>query len=535
MQTKKNVARLWPGWLAAWILLTFSAAAQTTAGTDAALAEEIAALRERIAAQEKQLEQLRAALAALSDRMGRAAPAPIVVPAPAAQGPAQKAPPATAELVAGSGYERLRFRNAYLSPGGFVEAVTLFRSTNQNADLGSTFGGIALAGTANSRLSEFRGSARQSRLSLLAETEVGKIKASGYFETDFLGAAPTANEIESNSFQPRLRQFWGQVDLPGNFSLTAGQTWSLLTTHRKGLRPRSEFIPLTIDAQYGVGYNWARQLEFRLTKGFGKNTWAAFAVANPETAIGGVVLPAGALGFGSSANAQSPSSQFTTSATPGAAGVSTDVAPDLIAKIVFEPGWGHWELKALGRFFRSRLNERNHSALGGGVGAAAILPVYSKLDWIVETLAGSGIGRYAAAIGPDVVVRPDGSLQGVRAIQSMTGLEWHPASAWDVYNYAGLEYYHRVSIAGASVGYGSRAADLSACAREVPRACPQANRVVWQLQPGFWYRFHRGKEGAAALGMSYSYTWRQLWSGAGGLKPKGVENIVMLGVRYYLP
>jgi len=31
-------------------------------------------------------------------------------------------------------------------------------------------------------------------------------------------------------------------------------------------------------------------------------------------------------------------------------GFSTSFAPDLLAKVAFEPGWGHFEFKALGRF-----------------------------------------------------------------------------------------------------------------------------------------------------------------------------------------
>src|SRR5207253_8115060 len=48
------------------------------------------------------------------------------------------------------------------------------------------------------------------------------------------GAAPTANELESNSFQPRSRQLWGQVEFNNGFSISGGQTWSLLTTNRSG-------------------------------------------------------------------------------------------------------------------------------------------------------------------------------------------------------------------------------------------------------------------------------------------------------------
>src|SRR5712691_11894772 len=81
-----------------------------------------------------------------------------------------KETPSTGELITGSGYDKIRFKNVDLSPGGFVEATGLWRSANENADVGSTYGNIPLSGTANDKLSEFRGSARQSRLSLLVES-----------------------------------------------------------------------------------------------------------------------------------------------------------------------------------------------------------------------------------------------------------------------------------------------------------------------------------------------------------------------------
>jgi hypothetical protein len=36
--------------------------------------------------------------------------------------------------------------------------------------------------------------------------KTARMKMSGYDEFDFLGAAPTANEVESNSFNIRQRQ-----------------------------------------------------------------------------------------------------------------------------------------------------------------------------------------------------------------------------------------------------------------------------------------------------------------------------------------
>src|SRR5438309_3505815 len=460
----------------------------------------------------------------------------------------RKETPTTGELIAGRGFEKIRSKDVYLAPGGVVEATPTCRSQNQNADVASTYGNIPLSGSTNSKMSEFRGTARQSRFSLLAETiPTGSVlqKLSGYVEGDFLGVGVTSNEQESNSWAPRLRPFWATADFSSRTSLTVGQAWSLLTTHRQGLMPRSEFIPYTIDAQYVVGYNWARQFQVRFTQDFGNGVWAAFSIENPETVVpnvttpvagavnSGVVLPAIVQGFAASSNAANPSSTLNSSS------VSTDVVPDLVSKLVFEPGWGHWELKALGRFFRDRLNGGNHNAFGGGVGAAAILPVHSTLNFIVEGLSGAGIGRYASSVGADVIAKTDGTVVPIRATQIMAGLEWKPTSAWDLYAYYGYEYYDRASYGG--VGYGSPLNDLSGCSSDPPAGvCQAANKTVWQLHPGFWYRFFQGRAGIAAVGLDYSYTHRQLWqgtdsAGAGAPHLNGRENVLMAAFRYYLP
>jgi hypothetical protein len=177
----------------------------------------------------------------------------------------------------------IQFRGITLTPGGFPDATGIYRTHNENADAISTFGAIPFEGTTNANLSEFRGTARETRLSLLAEGNLKNWKASGYAEIDFEGAAPTANEIESNSFQPRARQLWGQVEFNNGFSISGGQTWSLLTTSRKGIALRQEWVPNTIDLQYVVGYNWARQWAIRATKNFNNKAWAAVSIENPET------------------------------------------------------------------------------------------------------------------------------------------------------------------------------------------------------------------------------------------------------------
>ena len=437
--------------------------------------------------------------------------------------------------------DAIHFRGITLTPGGFFDMTGIYRTHNENADVDSTFGGIPFSGTANAHLSEFRGSGRASRFSLLAEGKINNWKISGYAEIDFEGAAPTANELESNSFNPRARQLWAQLQFNNGLSLAGGQTWSLLTTYRKGIELRQEMVPITIDLQYVAGYNWARQWSFRVTKNFHKNMWAALAVENPETSLSVTNPPAGVFGFSSSTNATSPSSVFTLSNTPGANGISTDIAPDLIGKLVFEPGWGHYEIKAIGRFFRDRFNGSNDRTAGGGGGIGIILPATKKLDVILEGLVGDGIGRYASGLGPDVTVRPDATIVPLRTLQTMAGVEWHPTSRWDWYVYGGDEYYSRTSYSNATgqpVGYGSPLNNNSGCQVESPTAtqpCQAQTRSLWQVQPGFWYRFYKGSAGTVAMGMSYSYTNRSTWVGLDSLQPKGIEHTVMTSFRYYLP
>jgi len=77
---------------------------------------------------------------------------------------------------------------------------------------------------------------------------------------DFLGAGVTVNSRESNSYNSRIMQaFVNYNNDSGHFDILAGRSWSLVTQDRLGIIPLMENIPLTIDAQYVVGYNWARQ------------------------------------------------------------------------------------------------------------------------------------------------------------------------------------------------------------------------------------------------------------------------------------
>ena len=95
------------------------------------------------------------------------------------------------------------FKGLTLTPGGFLEGTMLVRTRNENADIANNYSAIPPNESSNAKLSEFRGTARNSEFSLLLQGTAGSTKLKGYVETDFLGAAPTANYVESNSSTPR--------------------------------------------------------------------------------------------------------------------------------------------------------------------------------------------------------------------------------------------------------------------------------------------------------------------------------------------
>jgi len=437
------------------------------------------------------------------------------------------------------------FKGLSLTPGGFLEGTMLVRTRNENADIANNYSAIPLNGSSNAKLSEFRGTARNSEFSLLLQGTAGSTRLKGYVETDFLGAAPTANYVESNSWTPRLRQLWVQLDRPSGWIITAGQTWSLLTTNRQGIATLAELRPGTQDGQYVVGFTWTRQRAFRVTKNFNNKIWTAFALESPENTYSAAFVPANIMGLNTSQNAATGVNLLPFLANYSN-GFSTSLAPDLLAKVAFERPWGHFEIKALGRFFRDRIastttsNGYTNTTGGYGVGFGSLIPLLNKkLEMSLEGLVGQGIGRYGSSGMPDATLNPTtGELRPLRQARIMGGLVYHRTSRLDLYTYGGDEYagrYAFISHNGTAAGYGSPLVSYASCTNEVElNACSGANRNIYEATAGYWYRIYRGEAGKIEQGNQVVYIHRNLWSGMGGTL-QGGEIVVYTSLRFYLP
>ena len=182
--------------------------------------------------------------------------------------------------------------NVNVTLGGFIESATIERDHNELDDVGSTLklsstgNGIPLPDTQDYHGSEFRETARQSRLSLLAQGDDNLKSYAAYFEFDFLGAGNSSNSGESNSYVPRIRHIYATYDDPADgWHFLGGQTWSLLTMDRVGITPRTEVTPATIDAQYVTGFQWTRTPQLRVVKDFDKTIWAGLSVETPQASV----------------------------------------------------------------------------------------------------------------------------------------------------------------------------------------------------------------------------------------------------------
>lgn len=548
MTGERNIARkgVVGGLIAglACAVLPMSAPAQTASNDQIKqLQDEIRKIQKEYQSQirglQKQLDQLKAAQAApkapppAPAAAGLALPPPGgALPPPVPGGPG--APPPEPVAVAakrgifGTGID-VSMANSY------IEAASIFRTRNETADISSNFNtGIPMPNNPNYHLSEFRESAHQSRLALQAVGNVNEdTKLTGYFESDFQSAGVTSNSVESNSYTPRLRLAYAELDKRdwGTYFL-GGQSWSFLTMFKSDMTPGQENIPLTIDGQYVPGFTWLRNPEFRVVQHLGLVS-VGLAAESPQAVI---------------FNGPNAPLVPTTDTNPGGqnlnstANYSTDVGPDLVAKMTVDPGWGHFELYGLGRAFRSRANFSNHTVFGGGGGAGAIFPVVPKLlDLQADFLIGDGIGRYGATGLPDVAVKPTGLLVPIPELQALLGLVGHPTDYIDLYAYAGIEQASQTSftVNGTTpFGYGNPLYNNTACLHEAASVtaastnCAANTSRVWQVTGGFWWDLYKGDFGRLRVGGQGSYTERQVFAGIGG-GPNTNEGIFMASLRYY--
>jgi hypothetical protein len=606
--------------LALSVLITTSVFAQTDAQTGAAkpksarhssapVTKQLEDMKDAISAQQQQIQQLQQQIATRDQAIQQLQQQIANLPAP--QPPAPAAPGccdqvgalqhdvADLRTVSGNTVNELQetqkrvadlesplaihYKGVTLTPGGFLAAETVWRQRAEGADINTQFNGIPYPGASQAHMSEFYGSGRQSRISLLTQGKLANANLSGYVETDFLGAGVTSNNNESNSYVLRQRQAWAQAALNSGWSFTGGQMWSLVTETKVGEDNRTEATPLTIDPQYTVGFSWARQYGFRIVKNMSNKVWFGFSIEDSQATLTTHGAIANSYLLGSQGNASglynsaisacssTLSGTSVTTTCTNVANYSFNPSPDFIAKLAFQPGWGHYEIFGIGTQFRDRIfpdagqtpasaaGAYNASTWTGGGGFNSRWSLLNKhLDLGFHALVGKGVGRYGTAGLSDVTITSTGAVAPIKSYQSLFTLEYH-SPKWDWYGYGGVEYDARTQFLNShgqpTIGYGAEDLASYGCyAETLPSSgltagfnpgglsnCTADTKDIWEGTGGFWYKPYNGPKGRIQFGLQYSYVTKDAWAGVGTghltgrPNPSAVDNMFFTSFRYYLP
>jgi hypothetical protein len=344
-------------------------------------------------------------------------------------------------------------------PLGFMDLTNFFRTSTTGTGISTSFNSVPFANTVAGRLSEDHFTAQNSRIGLRTHAKFGEADVTGYLEADFLGFTPPNVYDTSNSDSLRMRLYW--VDYKrGMWEVLGGQSWSLLTPNRNGLSalPGDLFFSQDMDTNYQLGLTWARQAGIRVLVHPTKNWVAGVSLENPEQTLpGGVILPP-------TVSANDGSQLDTNSGSLTGSGVASNTAvpnlhPDIIAKTAFDFGpeghHMHFDFAGLFRSFKgvnlvaslpngnlTSVNTVANTIHGGGVAGTAYLELFKNFHFIGTAYWSSGGGRYiASTAGPDVVVRPDGTLAGVKSGSAIAGFEWQATPKTLVYGYGSLAYF----------------------------------------------------------------------------------------------
>ncbi len=541
------------------LLVSLSLSAQEPAPASAADAnstsQDIATLKAQLAEQQKQLELLRAAIQKQQDALDKAskeaeaAQAQRVVPAaslgqvasttPILPMPAVVSPKPGTGLAGQMGQPEVKSASplgfqiggATFTPLGFVDFISVTRSTDLGSGLGTSFGGLPYSNTTAGGLSETHFSMQNSRIGLRVDSVWHDYSVLGYVESDFLGAAPANPFVTSNSDTLRMRLYFVDVKKDA-FELTAGQTWSLMTPNRTGIGvlPSDVYYTQDVDTNYQLGLTWARQSGVRFTWNPNENFHWAVALENPEQYIGTAVTYPKALATIAPAELDNNSGGV---AIP-------NLFPDIISKIALDGGSpghkAHLEVSGLltGVHTYNSLTTgdgalQHFTKIGGGGELNFNFELGAGFRILSSNYISDGGGRYVGTgLAPDAIVRADGSPSLVHSASTTAGFEWQANRKTMFYAYYGGVYVPRDLAIDADnktvIGYGV----LNSTS---------ANRAIQEATFGLQNNFWKSPEyGALMLAFQYSYLTRNPWNVTTAGQPTSANlSMGYLDLRYTLP
>lgn len=443
----------------------------------------------------------------------------------------------------------LKLGPAVFTPGGWADLTGIFRTTDIGSGTGTSFGSIPYNNMLpQAALSEFRMTAQTSRLSMRVDIPAGDATlVTGYAESDFNGFQPPNAFISTNSSTFRLRLFWADVQ-HGKWELLGGQSWSLLTPNRFGLSPLPEniFTSYRLDTNYLAGLTYERQAGFRVV--YHATDWWSIGASleNPQQyAPSSVVFP-GTAGFfaGQFDNGNGATNLNTASTNPAI----PNLHPDVIMKTAFDWKLGgralHVEAAGLIRSFKDFNTLVTPNGTDTVVATSGALNfnvrVSKNFRVVANTFYGEGGGRYIGGLGPDLVVKPNGTLSAVHSGSSVGGFEWQVTPSFLLDGYYSGAYFEKnfgfLPVNSTPAATCDGVSGFSCVGFGFPGSANSSNRAIQEGSVGFtrtlWDSPGKGKLQVIS---QLSYLARSPWWVAAGTPKNAHAVLEYVDLRYVLP
>ncbi len=423
----------------------------------------------------------------------------------------------------------LRFGSVCITPVGFMDLTFVWRDKNAASGIGSSFGSVPYNNVVNGKLSESRFSPQNSRIGFRIDGDWKGAHFIGYNEFDFLGqSGSTGITVTNGAFVPRLRLYWVDVR-KGGFEFLAGQSWSMMTPNRVGISPLPGdlFYSQVIDVNYMAGLTWTRQPGVRVLYHAGEKVTMGLSIENPDQYIGGsgggsaIVLPAAYTGLSGTQLDQA-----------NLVNAAPQLTPDFIAKVAFDPSSRfHAEVGGIVSTIKI-INTANLSLgqtstkTGGGILFGMNGEIFKGFRLITTNFWSDGEGRYLFGQAPDVLVNANATLATLHSGGTVDGFEARMGK-FLLYAYYGGIYIGRDTVIDANgkpVGYGYTGSSNS------------QNRTVQEITFGFNETIWANpRYGAINFMGEYEYLTRNPWYVALNAPDKTHDNTIYFNVRYTLP
>jgi hypothetical protein len=252
-----------------------------------------------------------------------------------------------------------------------------------------------------------------------------------------------------------------------------------------------------------------------------------------------------------------PSTTFTTqfdngSSATNAPSATTNTAvpnlhPDVVVKVAYDSELMrrplHVEVAGLIRSFRvlnTLVTPSSTDTITGGGGSINLnMQLIKHLTLIANSFYSYGGGRYIFGLGPDAIVKPDGTPSAVHSGSGIGGLEWQASQRYLFAAYYGGAYFQRNFGALPTAGSTCNGlAGFSCVGFGFPGSANTTNRAIQEVTfdaiPTLWSNESYGKFQVIT---QYSYLVRSPWSTlTTPPTPKNAHtSVVYAGIRYTLP